>query len=97
MRIAQKKQNRDIDHHRRLINDKIRPQNTRSVTVFDSLLFKYVRLTELSARGTWCNPAEKRSDKRIAQPLPCLLYTSLLTGGAHHVNGIGMINALQPF
>ena len=83
MRIAQKKQNRDIDHHRRLINDKIRPQNTRSVTVFDSLLFKYVRLTELSARGTWCNPAEKRSDKRIAQPLPVRVVLFVTPGKNH--------------
>ena len=27
----------------------------------------------------------------------CPAYSDLLTGGAHHVNGIGMINALQPF
>ena len=46
-------------------------------------VYKRQRLTELSARGTWCNPAEKRSDKRIAQPLPVRVVLFVTPGKNH--------------
>lgn len=73
--IAKLKQeeHRDIDHHRGLIHDEVRPQQRRAVADLDPLLFQDIGLRELTAGGAGRDARKKaaheRDDRAVNEPI----------------------------